>query len=1101
MKPLRPGWLAVLAHSVMAWLSCAWVGVADAQTVNVWLTTADQHARLEPQGAVAFASAGGADNPVRVDEAVRFQTIEGFGGSFTDASAYLLNRVATPDARTEAMRRLFTREGEGIGLSFVRNPIGSCDYARSHYTYDDVAAGTEDQALANFSIAHDLEDIVPLLQQARTLNPQLTIMASPWSPPAWMKTSGSLIAGALRAEAAEAFANYLVKYVQAYAAQGLPTHYLSLQNEPLYEPSNYPGMRMDAATQTALLRDRVLPAFAANGLTTKLLIYDHNWDRPDYPEAVFADATLRASPQIAGTAWHGYGGTPGVMEDLASRYSDKGNYVTEHSGGTWIADQMKADFSEITLSLRSSARAYVKWNLALDERRGPFTAGSATSTCSALLTVHSTTGAVTYDLEYYTLGHFSRFILPGARRVLSTNAVGIITAAFVNPDDSKVLVAYNDSASARTFQVQWGARQFGYTLAAGAGATFTWSGAVSGSAAALDAKAPVLASNSSELSGLQAESCQDVQGGYDLGYADGGDYAVYRGLDFGAGVASVSARVASAGGGGSIEFRLDSPSGARIASVAVPTTGGWQAWQTVTAAAENVTGVRDVYVVFAGGNSIGNLNWFQFSADAVPSAPRFTSEAYPQTVAAGHGVSFSVATSATPAASYQWQVSSNNGATWTNLSDDSTYSGSGTSTLTLGSVTAAVSGRQYRAVATNPAGTTTSEVFTLTVIASSFPSPNGVAMDATGTRWIADSSTNTIARFPVAGVGSILAGTNGQQGATDGVGAAARFRQPSGMVLGTAGTIYVADTGNSLIRRITSDGTVTTLAGSATNQGHRDGIGVAAWFNQPAALARDGAGNLFVADTGNALVRKIAPDGTVTTLAGTAGVRGSADGSGAAAQFNQPSGIAVAANGTLYVADTLNQTIRKITPEGFVSTWAGLAGVSGFADGAGADALFNQPTGLTLDGAGNLYVADTGNSAIRKIAPNGTVTTLAGLPGVAGLQDGAGSMAWFNQPKDVQFDGVASLFVADTGNATLRKVTLDGAVVTWALRLEADSGGGGGNSGGGGSGGDTTPPPSSGGGGGGGGGGAISLPMLLALVVLAAARRAMQSRRTLSGQP
>lgn len=228
MQLSRIGRTSAWSHTLIVWLGGVLIaGMADAQTVSVWLTTTDRQALLQPQGAVAFAAATGADNPVRVDESVRFQTIEGFGGSFTDASAYLLNRVATADARAEAMRRLFAREGEGIGLSFVRNPIGSCDYARSHYTYDDVAAGAEDQALANFSIAHDLDDIVPLLQQARTLNPQLTIMASPWSPPAWMKTSGSLIAGGLRAEAAEAFANYLVKYVQAYAAQGIPTHYLS----------------------------------------------------------------------------------------------------------------------------------------------------------------------------------------------------------------------------------------------------------------------------------------------------------------------------------------------------------------------------------------------------------------------------------------------------------------------------------------------------------------------------------------------------------------------------------------------------------------------------------------------------------------------------------------------------------------------------------------------------------------------------------------------------------------------------------------------------------------------------------------------------------
>ncbi len=182
------------------------------------------------------------------------------------------------------MANLFTRTGTGIGLSFIRNPMGASDLARFHYSYDDLPAGQTDPTLASFSIAHDLADIVPLVQQARALNPQLVVMATPWSPPGWMKTSGSLIGGSLLASAYAPFANYFVKYIQAYQAAGIPIDYVSLQNEPLYVPGDYPGMSMDAATQLAVLKLHLLPALTSAGLTTKALVYDHNWDRPDYPD-------------------------------------------------------------------------------------------------------------------------------------------------------------------------------------------------------------------------------------------------------------------------------------------------------------------------------------------------------------------------------------------------------------------------------------------------------------------------------------------------------------------------------------------------------------------------------------------------------------------------------------------------------------------------------------------------------------------------------------------------------------------------------------------------------------------------------------------------
>src|SRR5215213_9325280 len=491
-----------------------------AQTVSVWLTTGNQRTKMQQQPSVTFATGGGGANPLVIDEAQTYQQVEGFGASFTDSAAYLLNRVASPSGRAAAMNNLFTRTGTGIGVSFVRNPMGASDLARSHYSYDDLPAGQTDTGLLNFSIAHDQ---------------QLTVMASPWSPPGWMKDSGSLIGGSLLPSMYGPFANYFVRYIQAYQSAGIPINYISLQNEPLYVPADYPGMSMDAATQKTVLRDHVLPALASNNLTTKVLVYDHNWDRPDYPDAVFSDPTLLGSTQVAGTAWHGYGGTPGAMWTLNTKYPSKGNYQTEHSGGTWVSDQVRADFQEITQVMRNWGRAYVKWSLALDQNRGPHAGGCGT--CIPLVFVN-TSGAVSYAIDFYTLGHFSKFVLPGARRVYSSNPSGVVGVAFRNPDGSKALVAYNDTKTSKTFQVQWGAQVFGYTLAGLSGATFTWGGTQAGGYT-LSAATQVQASSFNDTRGLQTEVTADTVGGYDVGFADDGDYAVYKNVTFPAGLTAV----------------------------------------------------------------------------------------------------------------------------------------------------------------------------------------------------------------------------------------------------------------------------------------------------------------------------------------------------------------------------------------------------------------------------------------------------------------------------------------------------------------------------------------------------------------------------------
>jgi glucosylceramidase len=597
-------------YFLMLWW-CALVSSGPAQSVRVWLTTDDQTQLLAPQASVAFTNSDGGTNCVLVDETRIYQQIEGFGAAFTDTTGYNLNEVAQPAARTNAMQALFTRNGNGIGLGFMRLPMGASDLARTQYSYDDQAAGVTDTNLVRFSIAHDLVDIVPLIRWARQLNPQMKLIANPWSPPGWMKSSGSMVGGVLLPSMFGPFANYFVKFVKAYQLQGIGIDYLGLQNEPLYMPTDYPGMAMDATTQTVVLRDYVLPALSANLLTNRVLIFDHNWDSSYFPDTVLMDATLAASTQVAGTAWHGYGGTPGVMLAMESQFSSKGNFETEHSGGAWVSDQIRADFEEIIQVMRSWGRCYLKWNLAGDENDGPHDGGC--SDCTPLVTVNSTNGSVSFTLDYYTLGHFSRFILPGACRVYSANSVGIINAAFLNPDGSKVLVAFNDTGAAISFQVQWSGRSFAYTLPGFAGATFTWSGTPTGNVS-LAATNAVAASSFSAVSGLQTETSSDTCGGYDLGYASGGSYAVYPQVNLGAGVGALSCRLASDGSGGSVDFHLDGVSGPLLGNVTIPITGGWQTWATQAGVAYGGSGVHDLYLVFNGSSGLGNLNWFQFGA-------------------------------------------------------------------------------------------------------------------------------------------------------------------------------------------------------------------------------------------------------------------------------------------------------------------------------------------------------------------------------------------------------------------------------------------------------------------------------------------------------
>ena len=323
--------------------------------------------------------------------------------------------------------------------------------------------------------------------------------------------------------------------------------------------------------------------------------------------------------------------------------------------------------------------------------------------------------------------------------------------------------------------------------------------------------------------------------------------------------------------------------------------------------------------------------------------------------------------------------------------------------------------------------------------AARFQSPTGITIDSNDNVYVADNLNQTIRRITSAGVVSTLAGSSGLAGSADGVGIAARFKNPEGIAVDSSGNVYVADTQNSTIRKITSAGVVTTLAGTAGVSGSADGNGAAAKFVYPRGVAVDSSGNVYVADTGNQNIRKITSTGVVTTFAGTAGSYGNADGTGAAAKFSSPFDVAVDSSGNVYVADNDNSTIRKITSTGIVSTIAGITSLRGSTDGSGADARFKYPHGITVDSSGNVYVADFGNGTIRKITSVGVVTTISGGGALGGVDigsfgsaDGNVGDARFALPAGVAVDINGNVYVGDYGNATIRKITAAGVVTTLA---------------------------------------------------------------------
>jgi glucosylceramidase len=452
--------------------------VSTGRSVQIVETTGDHAKLLQTQPSVSF-TAGGSSSAlvITVDDATQYQQMDGFGGSLTDSSAWLIWNKLNTSQRNTLMQQLFSPSA-GIGISFLRQPMGASDFSASgNYSYDDMPAGQTDPNLANFSVIHDAAYIIPLVKQAISMNPSIKVVALPWSPPAWMKSTGTMNGGDMNTAYFSSLAQYFVDFVQAYQQQGVPIYALSVQNEPLYSTTGYPSEHLAASDEAAFIANNLGPALSTAGLANvKIFGYEHNWDNTAYPESELASS---AAQYLAGTSFHCYAGDPSAQSTVETSFPAKDIWFTECSGitsSTFAGDLVWNAQHLLIGSTRNWARSVCLWNLALDQNSGP--KNGTCSNCRGVVTIddRASPAAVTLNVEYYILGHLGKFVLPGAHRIDSNTfgAGSIEDVAFQNPDGSIVLLVLNSARKAGTFTARFKDQSFNYTLPAGAVATFTW---------------------------------------------------------------------------------------------------------------------------------------------------------------------------------------------------------------------------------------------------------------------------------------------------------------------------------------------------------------------------------------------------------------------------------------------------------------------------------------------------------------------------------------------------------------------------------------------------------------------------------------------------
>lgn len=434
-----------------------------------WMTTADQSQLLKLQPKINFSTTQTSNLTVVVDTADTFQTIDGFGYTLTGGSAKLIGQL-DKEKRLSLLQELFGVADNSISINYLRISIGASDLDAVPFSYNDLESGEADINLTRFTLDNDRAYLVPLLKEILKINPAIKIMGSPWSAPRWMKDNNSTIGGSLKPEYYATYAQYFVKYIQHMKAEGIAIDAITPQNEPLH-PGNNPSMYMTAAQQADFIKNHLGPAFRAAGIETKIVIYDHNADRPDYPLAVLADTA--AKPFINGTAFHLYAGDIAALSQVHNAHPDKHIYFTEQwtgAKGTFDGD-LKWHIKNIIIgSMRNWSRVALEWNLANDPAYGPHTPGGCTE-CKGALTIGP---SITKNVSYYIIAHASKFVPTGSVRISSSNAGNIHTVAFKTPEGKKVLIALNEGNDQTVFNIRFSEKWAAAAIPGGGVVSYVW---------------------------------------------------------------------------------------------------------------------------------------------------------------------------------------------------------------------------------------------------------------------------------------------------------------------------------------------------------------------------------------------------------------------------------------------------------------------------------------------------------------------------------------------------------------------------------------------------------------------------------------------------
>ncbi len=420
------------------------------------------------------SNADAVSTTIQINERQIFQTIDGFGFALTGGSAQLLHGMQ-PGQRHALLQQIFGRGVQEAGVSYLRVSVGASDMNDHVYTYDDLPPGETDPKLAHFSLGEDENDVIPMLKEILAISPRLEILASPWTAPSWMKTNSLPKGGNLKPEDYPVYAQYLVRYLREMQAAGVRIAALTTQNEPL-NPKNTPSMVMEATEQQAFLRDALGPALRQAGLKTRLVLYDHNCDRPDYPLTVLADPKARA--YVDGSGFHLYGGEISAMTQVHQAFPDKNLYFTEQMVVEHTTDgvfePVANPVSRVVIgAMRNWSRTVLLWNLAADPSFGPHTNDGGCPVCQGAITIDG--NKAERNIAFYTVAHASRFVPPGSVRVASTDTgPELANVAWRTPQGRHVLLVANTGAARKDFRVGYTGGTFTTSLDEGSVATFVW---------------------------------------------------------------------------------------------------------------------------------------------------------------------------------------------------------------------------------------------------------------------------------------------------------------------------------------------------------------------------------------------------------------------------------------------------------------------------------------------------------------------------------------------------------------------------------------------------------------------------------------------------